>query len=217
MSWENGLFIISTFLAVALAINNICLRKQNCSLKEDKLMNILRKETAMHLLNQMWKTAKRRKTSLAIIMVDIDQFKLYNDNYGHVKGDVCLSKVAEALKSQLRKADVIGRYGGEEIIIALPDTNEKDAMMIAKRLRLAVSNQRILHKGSQVSRYVTVSVGVCSAVPGEYALNIQKMIEYADEALYKVKSNGRNGEGFKAPGRVNDDAKVVTNIQVKLA
>lgn len=139
-----------------------------------------------------WSRAERSQTSLAIIMCDIDFFKLYNDTYGHPAGDKCLAIVAHELKATLRRAtDFAARYGGEEFVVVLPETSEEGACFVAERLRQAVLEQCIPHQSSPVCDWVTVSLGVsaCRPPPGTPS---QRLVEAADHALYNAKRNGRN-------------------------
>ena len=129
---------------------------------------------------------------LSVIMIDVDYFKLYNDNYGHLKGDEVLKNISQAIQSVLReRTDFICRYGGEEILVILTNTNLSAAEMIAKRIKISVNALDIKHEHSVCSNIVTVSQGVYSAVP--QSLNCAKnFIMRADQGLYEAKNNGRN-------------------------
>ena len=137
-------------------------------------------------------SAKSKETSLSLILIDIDYFKRFNDNYGHQGGDDCLIRVAKTLNSECKNAeDLAARYGGEEFVILLPDTNEAQALAVAERLRNAVQDLCIEHKASDVSKFVTLSLGISSSLPlGK--CSAQQLIERADKALYKAKESGRN-------------------------
>jgi diguanylate cyclase (GGDEF)-like protein len=125
----------------------------------------------------------------AIIMVDIDAFKAFNDYYGHVVGDDCLKRVAAMLRASLRlTSDQIARFGGEEFAVVLPRTSVEDARIMAERMRLAVADLRIPHVGSPEG-VVTISAGVSgSSVPASVA----EMLSDADRVMYRAKSLGRN-------------------------
>ncbi len=139
-----------------------------------------------------WKRAIRSGRPLAVIMLDIDCFKLYNDNYGHLAGDECLKRVASALSDTLqRAADFVARYGGEEFVIVLPETAPETALLIGKRVRMAVEALKIEHGYSTVTPHITVSVGVASAVPAQ-DMDHHILLELADNALYEAKQSGRN-------------------------
>jgi diguanylate cyclase (GGDEF)-like protein len=121
---------------------------------------------------------------------DIDQFKAYNDNYGHQQGDMCLQQVAACLKQNLsRNIDWIARYGGEEFVVVLPDTDLKGAVHVAERLIKAVKNLGIVHEYSSVNKVVTLSIGAASSVNAD---NARKLFELADQNLYRAKQQGRN-------------------------
>ena len=135
---------------------------------------------------------KNNEVTLSLIILDVDQFKRFNDNYGHVEGDHCLQKVAHVLANEAKRpGDFVARYGGEEFVILLPETTLEDAFIIAERIRIAVENVHIPHKHSDVSPYVTISLGVASLVTSEQ-LPVETLIESADHALYQAKAGGRN-------------------------
>lgn len=138
-----------------------------------------------------WKNSNRNSQPISLIMIDIDHFKLYNDNYGHQKGDDCLRKIAYTLNGNLKRpADWIARYGGEEFIIVLPATESGGAVHVATHLQNSVRNLSIPHNESPVDSIVTISLGIssCDCMAG----SIANCIKRADEALYKAKSLGRN-------------------------
>jgi diguanylate cyclase (GGDEF)-like protein len=139
-----------------------------------------------------WRRAVRNCAPLSLIMIDIDHFKAYNDTYGHLAGDECLKLVARALAGSLeRGADFIARYGGEEFVCILPDTDAKGAPVIAGELRRAVESLHIPYHASPVAPWVTVSLGVASAIPTA-ALSEDMLIALADRMLYRAKTAGRN-------------------------
>ncbi len=138
-----------------------------------------------------WRRACRRHNSIAIIMVDVDFFKLFNDRYGHLAGDECLKKVAEALAIVNRPGDLLARYGGEEFIIVLPDTDLAGAQLLGEKMRRRVAETGIAHEESTVSGHVTISVGLVASVP-EARQSPNDFVLLADEALYKAKRSGRN-------------------------
>lgn len=139
-----------------------------------------------------WAAARRTKKPLSLVMIDIDFFKQFNDAYGHVKGDECLKRVAEALRQATnRPRDVVARYGGEEFMLALPETDEKGAAHIAQLCRAAVHEAAIPHATSTVANMVTISAGVGTFVPAgdEPAVGF---VELVDRRLYDAKRAGRN-------------------------
>lgn len=134
----------------------------------------------------------RSPTSLSLILVDIDHFKLYNDSMGHIKGDEALSLVAGAVRSSChRPRDVAARYGGEEMALILPDTDLDGAKMVARKLKRHINDLGIQHLHSPTSQKLTVSIGLaCLSLPGQDSP--ATLVEYADAALYKAKQAGRN-------------------------
>ena len=125
-------------------------------------------------------------------MIDVDFFKSYNDAYGHVMGDQTLVSVAEVLKTSIRSAtDIASRYGGEEFIILLPETDRETAKLLAERIRKNIENLAIEHISSDISDVLTVSAGV-KTVDKDNCSCVNNLIEQVDQALYKAKENGRN-------------------------
>lgn len=138
------------------------------------------------------KEAVELKQKVAILMMDIDFFKLYNDNYGHLQGDNVIEQVAKGAKGVLfKKSDLIARYGGEEFIVMLTNTCEIGAEKVAKKLVRIIRALEIEHKHSVVSPFVTISVGMTIFTPAN-DLQLKEAIEKADHALYQAKSEGRN-------------------------
>ncbi len=143
----------------------------------------LEKETARSI---------RSEHPIAVIMIDIDNFKLYNDNYGHLAGDSCLKKVSKVLKNTVRRPeDLVGRYGGEEFCVILPNTDLNGATFVAERIRTEVEEVKIPHARSSTGSVVTLSIGVASRVPGSKSTATQ-LLSDADKALYKAKTAGKN-------------------------
>lgn len=135
---------------------------------------------------------QREQNPLALIMIDIDYFKVYNDSYGHQGGDECLIKVAQEIaKVTQRQTDLVARYGGEEFAVILSNTDIKGALKVAKAIQTAIASLAIPHQHSQVSNYITLSMGVASLVP-TLEQNLETLISYADQALYAAKEQGRN-------------------------
>lgn len=149
------------------------------------------------LFDQEWKRAIRSKNSISVIMIDVDFFKLYNDTYGHQVGDECLKKMANLFSETVKRpGDIVARYGGEEFIIILPDTNAKSALHISEKLRKGVESMRIEHKASNISEFVTISLGCHTIKPGRNSESLIS-IRSADEALYLSKKMGRNRVSVK--------------------
>lgn len=143
-------------------------------------------------LERIWKQAIRLSKPVSIIMCDIDDFKAYNDTYGHQKGDECLKLVAQKLSKTLKRPlDMVSRYGGEEFIVLLPDTSLKGATHIAESLREQIESLKIMHETSTATDVVTISLGVASTIP-THKSSYEVLILAADNALYKAKESGRN-------------------------
>lgn len=141
-----------------------------------------------------WKRALRHQYPISMIMIDIDFFKLYNDNLGHIEGDHCLRQVARTLKRFFRRpGDLIARYGGEEFcVVAACDADQ--IMVLAEILRKAVESMRLPHPASKISAFVTISLGVATIVPGTDQA-FESLLHCADQALYDAKASGRNRVG----------------------
>lgn len=136
--------------------------------------------------------AHRQNIPLSLIMLDVDYFKLYNDNYGHPAGDKVLVSIVKALKSQLnRPTDVVVRYGGEEFAVILPDSGAEGGRIIAEKMRAAVSDLHIAHSQSKVADHITISIGVAAYQSGT-ACDAASLLKTADAALYDAKHSGRN-------------------------
>lgn len=137
---------------------------------------------------------RRKPESLSVVMIDIDFFKPYNDNYGHQKGDVALRRVAMELKSALKRpGDFVARYGGEEFIFILPDTDIAGAQMVAEEARRMVKAIAIPHEFSELkSKVVTLSCGISTITPQDQGISAKELVKKADQNLYKAKECGRN-------------------------
>ncbi|NEQ75321.1 MAG: diguanylate cyclase [Okeania sp. SIO2C9] len=158
----------------------------------DSLTAVANRREFDQYLRQQWQILKREQLPLTIIMCDIDYFKSYNDTYGHQTGDYCLRQIAQAIKlSVKRPADLVARYGGEEFAIILPNTTTEGGIHVAERIQQQVRLLEIVHHSSDVSRYVTVSMGVAGIVPNQQ-LSREVLIVAADRGLYKAKKQGKN-------------------------
>ncbi len=172
------------------------LEKANAELRRlsqlDALTGILNRRVFDETLEYECRRVTRESDYISVIMLDIDDFKPYNDTYGHQTGDQCLRLIAQTLNKALqRTGDALFRYGGEEFTAILPNTDPKGARHVGEILREKVNELRIPHKTSQVTDHVTISVGVAT-------LNFSKentpfdLVEMADKALYEAKNSGRN-------------------------
>jgi len=159
---------------------------------KDALTGVYNRRMFDSVMEVEWANAKRNHQPLSLLMLDIDYFKQYNDFYGHIHGDECLKRVAKELsKVATRSRDFFARFGGEEFIIVLPETDEKAAKMIAERCRSLIFKAQIPHEKSLVSQMLTVSIGVSTIIPihSDEAINF---IAAVDRQLYQAKEQGRN-------------------------
>ncbi len=174
----------------------------NLKMKSDMLETLAAIDGLTHIYNRRkfdetldleWRRTARARTPLSLIMLDIDHFKLFNDNYGHARGDDCLKRVADALKNALqRPGDFIGRYGGEEFAVILADSDPEGARHMAEKLRQAVADLKIPHEYSDTASCVTISLGVATLRAPSADVSLEKFIDAADDMLFQSKKNGRN-------------------------
>jgi diguanylate cyclase (GGDEF)-like protein len=135
--------------------------------------------------------AQRDGTTLALLMIDIDYFKLFNDSFGHVAGDACLQKVGTILEGCVRRpSDLVARYGGEELSVIMPATDSDGAAVVAQLILERLEQANIAHPSSPFGR-LSVSIGIATA-SGAQLQSLQGLIEVADQALYNAKTLGRN-------------------------
>lgn len=154
----------------------------------DTLTGVYCRRYFLERFTEELKRAKKNKLCLTFLMLDIDNFKQFNDRYGHLVGDAILRQVSKIISLAVRQIDFIGRYGGEEISVVLAETNHQQANFAAQRIRQSIANQVIKVYDEELT--VTVSIGV-STFP-DNALNMQNLIEMADQALYLAKETGKN-------------------------
>lgn len=159
----------------------------------DALTQIPNRQNFLETILKEFKISRRDKKPLSAIMCDIDHFKMFNDTYGHSSGDKCLKKVAQGIKSSLKRpSDFCARYGGEEFIIILPDTDLNGAKIIAERIRSNIEKMRILNEKSLPDKVITLSLGIAIADDTTTLTSYEDLIKQADLALYKAKEKGRN-------------------------
>lgn len=158
----------------------------------DGLTNIRNRRFFDETFEKTFNEIKRDKKSLAVLMIDIDFFKPYNDNYGHGQGDETLRKVAKALEKTIKRAsDFVARYGGEEFVILLKDIKKDGVEAVANNLLNAVRELKITHEFSKIENYVTISIGASFYNSNSDITKLELLLK-ADETLYSVKNSGRN-------------------------
>lgn len=167
--------------------------------RQDALTGLANRRHFDEALEQEWRRAGRQKHSLAVLMIDVDNFKHFNDKLGHPEGDRCLKRVARLLSEHARRpGELVARYGGEEFVMVFPDTDHQTAIHMAEHVLESIRMARIPQPDGLERWYVTVSIGVSAVVPSE-RLTPSRLLVAADQALYAVKRNGRNGWWFQSP------------------
>ena len=160
--------------------------KLRLSASIDKLTGTLTRKYLEEALDEQIEVASQTGSKFSLVMYDLDHFKMINDKFGHRTGDYALKRVCDVVMSNLRETDIVGRYGGEEFIVILPDTDASDAELVAEKLRKKIEQEKILDN----RRDVTVSLGVASyPLHGEWQ---DELVERVDQALYVAKQQGRN-------------------------
>ncbi len=157
----------------------------------DGLTGIANRRNFDRTLAQEWNRGQRAGTPLALLMLDVDHFKHFNDRYGHLAGDGCLRAIAQAMLQAGRRAgDLLARYGGEEFVVLLPDTNAHDALETARHIQKEVWTLALPHADTSPG-IVTISLGAASLVPSRQHIP-EELVRQADSALYRAKQSGRN-------------------------
>nr|BFE97771.1 hypothetical protein GCM10020185_83070 [Pseudomonas brassicacearum subsp. brassicacearum] len=160
--------------------------------RHDDLTGLANRRYFDELKDIEFRRAIRHKTPLAVLMCDVDFFKIYNDTYGHMQGDLCLKEIAETLRSVFgRSGELTARVGGEEFVVVLPNVDAAQACEAAQRFRTSLAERELPHSGSKVSSFVTVSIGVAELDP-ETMDHFDQLLQRADQALYRAKHKGRD-------------------------
>uniref|UniRef100_A0A7V5XGA6 diguanylate cyclase n=1 Tax=Thermodesulfobacterium geofontis TaxID=1295609 RepID=A0A7V5XGA6_9BACT len=195
-----NLFIIHFFITVIGILPMIILGRKYDNLYEkfkefsiiDPLTELFNRREFERRINEEILRARRYKYPLSIVMCDIDWFKIYNDTYGHLKGDEILKNIAYILRENIqRKGDFVARYGGEEFVIILPYTDERGAYKVCERIKNALENLNLPHASTPYKK-ITLSFGIFTMYPDFPLLSPQQLVELADKALYKAKEKGKN-------------------------
>jgi diguanylate cyclase (GGDEF)-like protein len=176
------------FLAALLVIlrGRRDLRRARAEAHHDVVTGLPNRAAAEETLARLIAQAARRRTSLGVVMVDLDRFKAINDEHGHAVGDLVLNEVGAVARQTVRTGDFVGRWGGEELMLLLPDTHTAGAVAVAEKLRHALKNHRI----DVIGQSVTASFGVTATTGDREALS--GLVAAADLALYEAKANGRD-------------------------
>ncbi|CAO3442372.1 diguanylate cyclase (GGDEF domain) with PAS/PAC sensor [Azospirillum argentinense] len=187
---------ISPPIVKARVRNHLLLKRQTDLLRtlsfNDGLTGIANRRRFDEVMLREWRRCGRAQLPLSLIMLDVDQFKPYNDHYGHQAGDECLRAVAQLLAEQMmRPGDLAARYGGEEFVCLLPEADEDGAVQVAERLRRTVAERRLPHAVSHVADHITISLGVATARP-TLDDTPDRLSQLADGLLYEAKRAGRN-------------------------
>lgn len=159
---------------------------------QDVLTKVYNRRGLEKFYNMHWKNCMRYKLPYSVLMIDIDEFKKYNDHYGHLQGDAVIKQVAKTIEVALfRSEDFVSRYGGEEFLVAMPNVDREGAVTVAQRIQEVIEELHIPHEFSSVRNYITLSIGVSTIVPTS-EMNSQELIDHADQKMYEAKKNGRN-------------------------
>jgi diguanylate cyclase (GGDEF)-like protein len=203
---------ISTYnLEHALRTNFLETRLLNELAERDGLTGLYNRRIFDDYMGRVWRQSRREDVAVEIIFIDIDYFKIYNDLYGHQAGDDCLKRVAASIaRCAKRPFDFLARYGGEEFVLVLYGPPDDYARGLPEQIRCDVMDLLIPHAGSEVAKYVTVSVGVALARAGS-SRSLNGAIQTADEAMYQAKREGRNRVIFKD---TNDSEVETGNFRV---
>jgi diguanylate cyclase (GGDEF)-like protein len=157
----------------------------------DQLTGIPNRRSFDNRLDLEWGRAVREKTPISILIIDVDEFKNYNDTYGHQQGDIALQTVAKTIKQTVKRSlDFVARWGGEDFVVLLPGTGSSGSAKVAEKIRIEIENT-IIPCADGKGANITVSIGVCAQIPWKND-PISDFISKADDALYKAKETGRN-------------------------
>lgn len=176
--------------------NHLEMKKQRDLLSDlanlDGLTGIPNRRSMEIRLEREWKRSIRSGMPVSLLMIDVDCFKQYNDNYGHAAGDDCLKEVARVLAEAVKRpADFTARYGGEEFVVLLPDVNEEGAVSVGENIRREIEALNLPHEHSRAAACVTISLGAATIIPKQTTA-LSDLMKAADDALYEAKENGRN-------------------------
>jgi diguanylate cyclase (GGDEF)-like protein len=183
------LTLVASQVALAIANARLYTRTRELSVT-DELTGVHNRRHFQQMLQMEWKRAVRFERPLSVVMLDIDHFKEYNDTYLHVEGDKVLKRIGRILRTNLREVDTVARFGGEEFVLLLPDTDKHGATAAAEKVRKLLEQERFVSEKREPTRPVTISCGVATC-PDDVN-EMEDLIDHADIALYKAKAAGRN-------------------------
>src|SRR4051812_20820472 len=158
----------------------------------DALTGLFNRRSMENLLQREVALSERHAVPLSVVMIDLDKFKDVNDVYGHAAGDHLLKSFADCVRITLRKTDLAFRYGGDEFVIALPQTPVAQAQQVVEKLRQAFASVDFSHAIARLDHQPTLSIGVAERQPGNKILTLENLLAAADQALYDAKSSNRN-------------------------
>lgn len=173
--------------------------------QHDELTKISNRRTFDETLDIFFDRSKRAETPLALLFIDVDFFKNYNDHYGHQKGDDVISTIAKTIKNAIRHMDFVARYGGEEFVVLLPETDAHGAYAVASNIFKAIERLEIPHEKSHVAPHITISLGI-TVYRGESFIDKESLLGIADQALYRAKQLGRNQIYYQSIRSANSDS-----------
>jgi diguanylate cyclase (GGDEF)-like protein len=183
------LIMVFSVLGYVLAAAEITADQHHQLAMQDALTGLPNRRAVLDMLSRYWSAALRSERPLTVLMIDVDHFKKVNDEHGHAAGDAVLRRLSRLLRMRVRQQDAVGRYGGEEFLVLLPDTDRDGGLALADALRAKIASVPVRARGKDLP--VTVSVGLCSLYPTD-ADSIPDLLHHADQALYRAKGGGRN-------------------------
>lgn len=195
---KSDLEVALTEAQVANRAKNELLIQMETLANTDPLTGLFNRRYTWELGQKEFLRSRRYLRPFSVLMLDIDHFKKLNDTYGHDSGDAALKALVDVCIDNLRSEDVCGRWGGEEFLVILPETNKEGALQVAERLREKISEKKVSVKKEEIS--FTVSIGVAQVTDDD--LNIRSVINLADKALYEAKNKGRNCVVLKDGGKI---------------
>lgn len=190
---EKGKIVGKVFLFQDITEQKLAIDRLNYIATHDTLSELYNRNKLMEEIEKALYLTKLNGEDFSILMLDIDYFKQVNDNHGHIVGDMVIKRVAHACKEILRAGDIIGRYGGEEFVVILPETDKKNAVNVAEKLRKHIADMDMKFMGKSIT--ITVSIGVASVSSEDKGVTSQELMNRADMALYVAKNSGRNTVG----------------------